>query len=100
LAQSAGGDVSTGGTIATARVTASQPVLRGAGEAVARAGQKVEKLTARAETAKGDDEAASVVRQLVVSYWELVYAQEAVAVDRESEAVAAKQVPITQEVVK
>ena len=94
------GEQASGGTIASARLSASQPVIRGAGESVARAEQKVEKLTAKAQSAQGDDEAAGLVRDLAMAYWELVYATEAIAVDHESEQVAQRQIPITQEIVR
>jgi len=92
-------DVLTGGTTASARLQASQPLLRGAGEDVARADQKSTRLAARAQSAQAEDEAAQLVRDLVVGYWELAYAAETLAVDREGEALALHQIPITQEVV-
>ncbi|HEU4733385.1 MAG TPA: hypothetical protein VFT22_36080, partial [Kofleriaceae bacterium] len=48
-------DVIVSGTTASARLEASQPLLRGAGEDVARADQRVARLEARALTAQGDD---------------------------------------------
>ena len=89
-----------GGTISTLRLTASQPLLRGAGESSARADQKLQKLAGRSQTADADDEASELVRDLVFAYWELAYATGALAVDREGEVLAIRQVQITQEVVK
>lgn len=93
-------DTTVGGMTATARIEASQPLLRGAGEDVARADQKTARLAARALSAQAEDEAAGLVRDLVVGYWELAYAVQALAVDREGEALAQHQVAITKEVVR
>ncbi|HEX7840031.1 MAG TPA: TolC family protein, partial [Kofleriaceae bacterium] len=41
-----------------------------------------------------------LVRDLVVGYWELAYAVQALAVDRDGEALAQRQVAITKEVVR
>nr|HEX4318793.1 TolC family protein [Kofleriaceae bacterium] len=89
-----------GGEIATLRLTATQPLVRGAGDDAARAGQKLQKLAGRQLAAEADDEAAELVRQLVVTYWELAYSDEELAVDREGEQLAVKQVAITAEVVR
>lgn len=94
------GSFLVGGTISTLRLTASQPLIRGAGESTARADQKLQKLAGRSQTADSDDEASTLVRDLVFAYWELAYAANALAVDREGEALAIRQVTITQEVVK
>jgi outer membrane protein TolC len=92
--------VALGGQIATLRVTASQPLARGAGENAARADQKTQRLAGRSMSAQADDEASEMVREIVMSYWELAYADEALAVDREGAALAAKQVAITADVVR
>jgi len=99
-ARAVAGDITIAGMTATARVEASQPLLRGAGEDVARADQKTARLEARALSAQAEDEAAGLVRDLVVGYWELVYAVQALAVDRDGEALAQRQVTITKEVVR
>jgi len=99
-AQAVIADAAVGGMTATARIEASQPLLRGAGEDVARADQKTARLAARALSAQAEDEAAGLVRDLVVAYWELAYGVEALAVDRDGEALAQRQVAITKEVVR
>ena len=99
-AQSVVGDTTVGQMTVRARIEASQPLLRGAGKAVARADQKTAQLAARALSAQAEDEAAGLVRDLVVGYWELAYAAQALAVDRDSEALAQRQVAITRDVVR
>ena len=99
-AQAVIADAAVGGMTATARIEASQPLLRGAGEDVARADQKTVRLAARALSAQAEDEAAGLVRDLVVAYWELAYGVEALAVDRDGEALAQRQVAITKDVVR
>jgi outer membrane protein TolC len=99
-ARVAAGGATVAGVTANARVEASQPLLRGAGADVARADQKAARLAARALSAQADDEAAGLVRDLVVGYWELVYAVQTLAVDRDGEALALRQVAITKEVVR
>lgn len=99
-AQAVLADAAVGGMTATARIEASQPLLRGAGESVARAEQKTARLAARALSAQAEDEAADLTRDLVVAYWELAYAAQALAVDRDGEALAQRQVAITKEVVR
>jgi len=93
-------DVALGGVTATAKLAASHAILRGAGSAVARADEELAKLGARTQSAQALDDAAGLVRDLVVGYWELAYATEALAVDREAEALAVRQVAITADVVK
>lgn len=93
-------DAMAAGVTANARVVASQPLLRGAGEDVARADQKTARLAARALSAQAEDEAAGLVRDLVVGYWELVYAVQTLAVDRDGEALAQRQVAIARDVVR
>jgi outer membrane protein TolC len=93
-------DTTVRDTTARARVEASQPLLRGAGEGVARADQKTARLAARALSAQAEDEAALLMRDLVVGYWELAYSVQALSVDRDSEALARHQVAITQQVVR
>src|SRR5262249_21141100 len=73
-ARAVAGDAATAGVTANARLEASQPLLRGAGLDVARADQKTARLAARALSAQAEDEAAGLVRDLVVGYWELAYA--------------------------
>jgi HAE1 family hydrophobic/amphiphilic exporter-1 len=51
-------------------------------------------------SAQAKDEAAGLVRDLVIGYWELAYATETLAVDREGEALAAHQLLIAQDVVR
>jgi outer membrane protein TolC len=99
-ARSVDGDTTVSEMTAHARIEASQPLLRGAGESVARADQKTAQLAARALSAQAEDEAAGLVRDLVVGYWELAYAAQALAVDRDSEALAQRQVAVTREVVR
>lgn len=103
LAANAGaitGDAMAAGVTASARVEASQPLLRGAGATVARADQKTARLAARALSAQAEDEAAGLVRDLVAGYWELAYAVQTLAVDRDGEALAQHQVALTKEVVR
>jgi len=99
-ARAVAGDAATAGVIANARLEASQPLLRGAGSEVARADQKTARLAARALSAQAEDEAAGLVRDLVVGYWELAYAAQTLAVDRDGEALALRQVAITKEAVR
>lgn len=99
-AQATRGDAMTAGATANARVEASQPLLRGAGAAVARADQKTARLAARALSTQAEDEAAELVRDLVAGYWELAYAVQMLAVDRDGEALAQRQVALTREVVR
>ena len=93
-------DFPIAGTIARAKLVASQPLARGRGSAVARAAQKSARLDARALSAKGVDEAATTVRDLAIAYWELAYLAEQLAVDRDGETLAIKQAEITREVVR
>jgi HAE1 family hydrophobic/amphiphilic exporter-1 len=93
-------DVIVAGTTASARLEASQPLLRGAGADVARADQTTARLASRALSAQARDEAAGLVRDLVIGYWELTYATEALAVDREGEALAVRQVAMAQVIVR
>jgi outer membrane protein TolC len=99
-ARSVAGDPQVTEMTASARIDASQPLLRGAGEEVARADQKTARLAARALSAQAEDEAAGLVRDLVVGYWELTYAVQTLAIDRDSEALAQRQVATTQQVVR
>jgi outer membrane protein TolC len=99
-AQSVAGDTRVTEMTASARIDASQPLLRGAGEDVARADQKTARLAARALSVQAEDEAAGLVRDLVVGYWELAYAVQTLAIDRDSEALAQRQVATTQQVVR
>lgn len=99
-AGSIAGDATTAGVTASARVEASQPLLRGAGATVARADQKTARRAARALSAQAEDEAAGLVRDLVAGYWELAYAVQTLAVDRDGEALAQHQVALTREIVR
>jgi outer membrane protein TolC len=99
-AQSRLADQPAGGIIATTRIVASQPVLRGAGADAARADQKLAKLAARTQAAQADDEAAELVRELVVAYWELAYANEQLAVDHDGIELVTRQAAITQDIVR
>lgn len=99
-ARSVAGDTQVTEMTASARIDASQPLLRGAGEDVARADQKTARLAARVLSAQAEDEAAGLVRDLVVGYWELAYAVQALAIDRDSEELAQRQVATTQQVVR
>jgi outer membrane protein TolC len=99
-ATTAGSDSTTAGVTAKARVEASQPLLRGAGADVARADQKTARFAARALSAQATDEAAGLVRDLVVGYWELAYAVQTLAVDRDGEGLAQRQAAITKDAVR
>lgn len=93
-------DSTTAGETAAARLVASQPLLRGAGPSVARAEQHTARLAAHALTAQAEDEAAQLVHDLILAYWELAYAVETRAVDREGEELAQRQLVITHGVVR
>lgn len=93
-------DSAVAGETATARLVASQPLLRGAGASVARAEQHTAELAARGLTAQAEDEAAQLVHDLILAYWELAYAVETRAVDREGEELAERQLTVTQGVVR
>nr|HEX4312387.1 TolC family protein [Kofleriaceae bacterium] len=94
------GSYHVGGTVTSLRLVASQPLVRGAGDDAARADQKIQQLTGHALAAAADDEAAQQIRQIVFAYWELAFATSALAVDREGEQLALRQVAITREVVR
>ncbi|HEX3760632.1 MAG TPA: TolC family protein [Kofleriaceae bacterium] len=93
-------DTTITGETAAARLVASQPLLRGAGASVARADQHTAQLAAHALTAQAEDEAAQLVHDLVLAYWELAYAVQTRVVDREGEELAERQLTITQGVVR
>jgi outer membrane protein TolC len=95
-----GGTVPLGRSTATVRVEASHPLLRGLGEDVARADQHQARLAARTLDAQARDQAATLVRDLVVGYWELTYDSAVLTVERDGAELARKQVQITAEVVR
>ena len=99
-AQAVADDTVVEGITASARLAASQPLLRGAGADVARASQTTARLAAHALSAQAEDEAAKLVRDLVIEYWELAYAVHALAVDRDGAMLAQRQIAITQDVVR
>jgi outer membrane protein TolC len=99
-ARSSVNDLLVSGTTASARIDATQPLLRGAGASVARADQHTTRLAAHTQAADAHDDAAALVRDLVVGYWELAYDVQSLAVDRDGEALARHQVTITQDVVR
>ncbi len=76
---------------AALRVSARQPLLRGGGRDAVLAGLR-EALAGRTEAERSRDEAASaLVRDVLVAYWELWYAQRAVTVQRAALEVARTQ---------
>ncbi len=99
-AQTALPDASIDGMTANARITVSQPLLRGAGASAARADQRIARLAASTQAAQADDEAATQIRDLVISYWELAYAVQTLAVDRDSELLAQHQLAVTRDGVR
>ncbi len=68
--------------VPSVQLALSQPLLRGAGEAVARAQQRRARLARDAAVLAREAVAAAVVRDVVVAYWDLVMAKEELSIRR------------------
>lgn len=76
---------------ATGRVTLSQPLLRGAGTGVGELGLRTAKESrVQAESAR-KRMASQLARDVLVAYWEVWYAEEAVRIERAALELARKQ---------
>lgn len=68
-----------------------QPLLRGAGRRSVRAAEREAAAAERRVGHERDVEVSAVVRDVLAAYWELWYAERALEVQREAEALAARQ---------
>ncbi|MCB9631808.1 MAG: TolC family protein [Sandaracinus sp.] len=72
-------------------LSARQPILRGAGRDVVRAAEREAAATERQSVESRDAQASAIVRDVLVAYWELWYAERALDVQREAVALATRQ---------
>lgn len=73
------------------RFSVNQPLLRGLGRDLYEFDLKVARLQNRAARSAKEQAASVAVRDVLVAYWELWYAQESYAIQRDAKGVATKQ---------
>jgi outer membrane protein len=76
---------------AQAQVQLTQPLLRGAGRDVGEAGVRAARLSVTAAEHSQNAAASQLANDVLTAYWELWYAQESLEVNRESLALAQRQ---------
>jgi len=81
-------------------VTYTQPLLRGHGEKFARANITRTRIASNAAQRKRHALAITVVRDVIVAYWELTYAQRSLEIRRGSLALAKERLRITRAGIK
>lgn len=102
--QQADGGIGVGANVATntdttlgpywglgVRLSASQPLLRGAGTEVGEAALHVADAQRTSSEIARDRQASELVRDVVTAYWELWYASRSVEIEKDSLALAEKQ---------
>ncbi len=72
-------------------LSARQPMLRGAGRDAVRATEREALASEQQSLEQRDAQASVLVRDVLVAYWELWYAERALAVEREGLALATRQ---------
>ncbi|MBX3245631.1 MAG: TolC family protein, partial [Myxococcales bacterium] len=77
--------------VGQALVTARQPLLRGGGRDAVLAAEREAEALEHSSMHQRDALASQLVRDVLVAYWELWYAERALAVDREAEGLAERQ---------
>lgn len=70
---------------------ARQPILRGAGRDVVLAAEREAEANERQSALERDAQASSLVRDVLVAYWELWYAERALEVQREAVVLSTRQ---------
>lgn len=73
-----------------------QPLLRGRGEKVARAARKRAHIARDAATLSREAAAVTVIRDVILAYWELAYAQRTLTISRSSLDLASERLRITR----
>jgi outer membrane protein TolC len=76
---------------AEAQVKLTQPLLRGAGRDVGEASVRAARLSVTSAEHSQDAAASQLVNDVLTAYWELWYAQESLEVERDSLALARRQ---------
>ncbi len=74
----------------------TQPLLRGRGEKVARAARKQAHIARDAATLSREAAAITVIRDVILAYWELAYAQRTLTIGRGSLDLASERLRITR----
>ncbi len=88
-------EFSSGALSVGASVSVFQPLLRGRGEHIARAGQRLTKIQKDAATLARETVALEVVKAIVDAYWEIAYAAKEIEIRRGSLELANEQLRIT-----
>lgn len=98
------GDMATvptgSGVVATLSASITHPLLRGFGERIARADRRRARVAQDVATLQQTAEALTLIRDVVIAYWQVAYARQLVDIRVEGLRLATEQLRITQTAVR